>query len=150
LAGIFSGTLAKGLLQIVIFWSVGILVFKVDMGGSPAAVIVLSVLMAVASAAFAIMLATLVRSQRAAGSLATLTALTMAPLGGSWWPLFITPPWMQFLAKVTPHGWANTGFNKVMIFGGDFASAVPEMLALAVFTAAFGIIAVSRFRLESA
>ncbi len=146
LGGIFTGTAAKGLIQIVLFWIIGILVFNADLGLSPAAVIILSILMVIMSSAFAIMLATLVKTQRSASSIAVLTSLVLAPLGGCWWPLFILPKWMQALAKITPHGWANTGFNKLMLFGADFGDVVPEMLALVGFAIVFGIIAVWRFR----
>jgi len=92
------------------------------------------------------MLATLVKTQRSAGSIAVLTSLVLAPLGGCWWPLFIMPGWMQSLAKITPHGWATTGFNELMLFGADFGAVVPEMLALVGFTVIFGAIALWRFR----
>ncbi len=150
LGGIFTGTAAKGLIQILLFLAVGLLVFKMDMGNSPAAVIILSILMVLVSAAFAIMLATLVKTQRSAGSVAVLASLVLAPLGGCWWPLFIMPEWMQALAKITPHGWATTGFNKLMLFGADFGDVALEMLALVGFAAVFGIIAVWRFRTSSA
>ena len=150
IGGIFTGTAAKGLVQIIIFWTVGLLALNMDLGLAPAAVIILSFLMVIVSAAFGVMLATLVKTDRGAGSLATLAALIMAPLGGCWWPLFITPQWMQFLAKVTPHGWANNGFNKLMLFGADFADVAPEMLALVIFTVIFGSIAVWRFRTAAA
>jgi len=146
LGGIFVGTAAKGLIQIVIFWTVGLLAFKIDLGLSPAAVIILSLLMVVMSSAFGVMLATLVKTDRSAGSIAALTSLILAPLGGCWWPLFITPKWMQFMAKITPHGWAMTGFNKLMLFGADFGDVVPEMLALIGFAVLFGIIGIWRFR----
>ncbi|HEY48682.1 MAG TPA: ABC transporter permease [Dehalococcoidia bacterium] len=146
IGGIFLGTLAKGLIQILIFWGVGILVFDIDLGVSPAAVVVLSILMVIMSAAFAIMLAAMVKTQRSAGSLATLCALVLAPLGGCWWPLFVTPEWMQALAKLTPHGWATTGFNKLMLFGAEFGDVVPEMLVLLGFAAAFLLIGLWRFR----
>ncbi len=146
LGGIFTGTAAKGLIQILLFWLVGILAFNADLGISPAAVIILSILMVIVSSAFAIMLATLVKTQRSAGSIAVLTSLVLAPLGGCWWPLFMLPTWMQALAKITPHGWATTGFNKLMLFGADFSAVVPEMLALVGFAVIFGIIAVWRFR----
>ncbi|MFC2009974.1 ABC transporter permease [Chloroflexota bacterium] len=149
LAGVFTGTTAKGLTQIIIFWVVGILVFKTELGSAPAAVIILSFLMVIVSSAFGVMLATLVRTQRAAGSIGVLASLVMAPLGGCWWPLFILPRWMQNLAKITPHGWATTGFNKLMLFGADFGDVVPEMLALIVFAAIFGVIAAWRFRTSS-
>jgi ABC-2 type transport system permease protein len=146
LGGIFVGTTAKGLIQILIFWLLGILAFKADLGLAPSAVIILSILIVIVSSAFGIMLATLVKTQRAAGSIAVLTSLVLAPLGGCWWPLFILPRWMQILAKITPHGWANTGFNKLMLFGADFGAVGPEMLVLLGFAIAFGIIAVWRFR----
>jgi ABC-2 type transport system permease protein len=146
LGGIFIGTATKGLIQITIFWVVGILVFNLDLGLSPFGAILLSILMIIMSSAFALMLATLARTERSASSVATLTSLVLAPLGGCWWPLFITPRWMQFIAKLTPHGWATTGFNKLLVFGADFSAAVPEMLALVVFAAIFGIIALCRFR----
>jgi ABC-2 type transport system permease protein len=150
LGGAFASSAAKGLIQIAIFWIVGIFAFRVDLGLSPAAVILLSVLMVIMSAAFAIMLAALVKTQRSAGSLATLVALVLAPLGGCWWPLFVTPEWMQFIAKFTPHGWATTGFNKLMVFGAELGDVVPEMLVLVGFALLFGIIGMWRFRTAAA
>jgi ABC-2 type transport system permease protein len=113
-------------------------------------VIILSILMVIMSAAFAIMLATLAKTERSADALGVLLSLVLAPLGGCWWPLFITPQWMQFIAKITPHGWATTGFNELMVFGGNFSGAVPNMLALAGFAVVFGIIAIMRFRTSAA
>jgi ABC-2 type transport system permease protein len=150
LVGMFTGTVAKGLVQIAIFWVVGLLVFKIELGLSPAAVIILSILMVIMSAAFAIMLATMAKTERSADALGVLLSLVLAPLGGCWWPLFITPQWMQFIAKITPHGWATTGFNELMVFGGNFSGAVPNMLALAGFAVVFGIIAIMRFRTSAA
>jgi ABC-2 type transport system permease protein len=149
IGGMFAGTVAKGLVQVVIFWTVGALAFKIDMGLSPAAVLLLSLLMVLVSASFSIMLATLARTERAAGALGVLVSLVLAPIGGCWWPLFITPSWMQSIAKLTPHGWANSGFNALMVFGGNFSGAVPSMVALAAFAVVFLAIAVARFRTSS-
>ena len=150
LGGVFTGTALRGLIQIVIFWVVGILAFNVDLGLSPLAVIILSILMVIMSSAFAVMLATLARTQRSAGSLATITGLLLAPLGGCWWPFFLYPDWLQTIARITPHAWATSGFNKLMVFGADFSSAVPNMLALLGFAAVFGAVAVWRFRTSAA
>ena len=146
LGGVYTGTLIRGLVQILIFWIAGILIFNIDLGIAPAAVIILSILMVIMSSAFALMLATLARTERSAGSIAVVTALLLAPLGGCWWPLFILPRWLQNLAKISPHAWANTGFNKLMLFGADFSAVVPEMLALVGFAVVFALIAVWRFR----
>ena len=146
LGGIFTGMLITGLIQIAIFWGAGILAFHVDLGLSPLAVIILSVLMVIMSAAFSLMLATLARTMRSAASLAVLFSLLLAPLGGCWWPSFLYPEWLQNVAKITPHAWATTGFNKLMLFGADFGDALPSMLALLIFALIFGAIAIWRFR----
>ncbi len=146
LGGIFTGTTAKGLIQIILFWGVGLLAFKMDIGNSPSAVIILSILTVITSAAFSLMLATLVKTQRSAGSIAVLASLLLAPIGGCWWPLFLHPGWLQTLAKITPHGWAMSGFNKLILFGANFGDVVPEMLALLGFAVLFAVIAVWRFR----
>jgi ABC-2 type transport system permease protein len=146
LGGVFTGTALRGLVQIIIFWGVGILAFHIDLGLSPLAVIVLSLLMVIMSSAFALMLSTLVTTQRSAGSLASVTGLLLAPLGGCWWPFFLYPEWLQNIARITPHAWATSGFNKLMVFGADFGAAVPNMLALLGFAVVFGAIAIWRFR----
>ena len=146
LGGIYLGAVFRGLLQITIFWTVGILAFQIDLGLAPWAVIVVSIEMVLMSAAFSVMLATLVKTDRSAASIAILVSLILAPLGGCWWPLFITPQWMQFLAKFTPHGWANMGFNKLMLFGAEASAVTWEMLALVGFAVVFIIVAIINFR----
>lgn len=146
LGGIFTGIAVKGLVQIIIFWMFGILVFHVNMGLSPLAVIILSLLMVIMSSAFAVMLATLANTIRSASSLAVITSLILAPLGGCWWPLFLYPEWIQNFAKITPHAWAVDAFDKLMVFGANFGDAVPAMIALLVFTVIFGGLAIWRFR----
>ncbi len=149
IGGLFLGTTVKGLAQILIFWGVGMALFHIDMGIAPVGVILLSVLMVIMSSAFAIMLAAFAKTSRSAASMAVVVSLLLAPLGGCWWPLFVTPKWIQYLAKFTPHGWANTGFDNLMVFGGDFSTAVPAMLALGGFTMAFLILALIRFRTDA-
>jgi len=100
LGGIFSGITAKGLIQILLFWTVGVLAFGTDLGPSPAAVIILSILMVLMSSAFGIMLATLVKTQRSAGSIAVLASLVLAALR-----LLVAP--VHLSAMATGHGQDN-------------------------------------------
>ena len=148
IVGKFAGVAFRGLLQLAVLWTVGILAFGIDLGISPAAVILISILMAVTSAAFGVMLASFITDIKAATTAGVLVSLTLAPIGGCWWPLFITPDWMQSLAKLTPHGWANGAFNKLMLFGAEFGDVSQEMIALPAFGVAFLAIALWRFRLS--
>ena len=148
--GKFIGALYRGVMQLAVMWTVGIFAFNIDLGVSPAAVVLLSILMTLASAAFGVLLASFVSDVKTATTAGVLVSLTLAPLGGSWWPLFITPQWMQSLAKLTPHGWANGGFNKLMLFGAEFGDVSQEMIALTAFAAVFLAVALWRFRVSAA
>ncbi len=147
IVGKFLAGAVIGVAQVAVMWVIGALAFNIDLGASPVAVVLLSLLMVVASAAFGVMLASFVRNVRTASAAGVLTSLVLAPIGGSWWPLFITPPFMQSLARLTPHGWANGGLNKLMLFGAEFTDVGPEMVALVVFAAVFLAVALWRFRL---
>ena len=148
--GKFMAGAVIGVVQVAVMWTVGALAFNVDLGASPVAVVVLSLLMVVASAAFGVLLASFVNNVRTASAAGVLTSLVLAPVGGSWWPLFITPPFMQSLARLTPHGWANDALNRLMLFGAQFTDVVPSMAALVVFAAIFLAVALWRFRLAPA
>ena len=147
IVGKFLAGAIIGVTQVAVMWTVGALAFNIDLGASPVAVVLLSLLMVLASAAFGVLLASFVGNVRTASAAGVLTSLVLAPLGGSWWPLFITPPFMQSLARLTPHGWANGGLNKLMLFGAQFTDVAPEMAALAVFAAVFLAVALWKFRL---
>ncbi len=138
----------RGVMQMVVLWGVGIVAFGIDLGSSPLAVILVSLAIVFTSSAFGVMLAALVRTAEGASSAGILASLVLAPLGGSWWPLFITPDWMQALGKLTPHGWANTAFNNLMLFDADFGDVVINMVAVAAFGVVFLIVAFTRFRLS--
>ena len=147
--GKFIGAAYRAAAQLVVMWLAGVLIFDIYLGIAPVAVIAISVLMALASAAFGVLLASFVRSVQAAGSAGVLTSLVLAPIGGCWWPLYIAPQWMQALAKLTPHGWANGGFNKLMLFGAEASEVAQELAALAAFGVVFLAIALWRFRTAS-
>ena len=147
IVGKFLAGAIIGVVQVAVMWTVGALAFNIDLGASPVAVVVLSLLMVLASAAFGVLLASFVSNVRTASAAGVLTSLVLAPIGGSWWPLFITPPFMQFLARFTPHGWANDGLNRLMLFGAQFTDVLPSMAALLIFAALFLSLALWRFRL---
>lgn len=146
IAGKVLASIYRGMMQLAVLWIVGILGFGLDLGASPATVVAVSLLMVIASSAFAVMLASLVTTRRGVDSAAVLVSLILAPVGGSWWPLFIMPEWMQTLAKLTPHGWANQAFNKLMLFGATAGDVVSEMVALLAFALVFLVISLWRFR----
>jgi ABC-2 type transport system permease protein len=150
LAGKWLGTATRALVQAIVLWTAGLLFFGINMGQAPVGTILITLAMLVASASFALFLATIARTEQAAESIAVLAALTMAALGGSWWPLFIMPDWMQTLARVTPHAWANDAFNNLLLFGATTGDVLLNVAVLLAFGVAFALFAGIRLNVRDA
>jgi len=146
--GKYLGSFGRALIQVAAFWSAGVLIFHVDMGRYPATVVWVSVLMALASSGVGVFLATLAKSRKGAAAMGVFVSLSAAAFGGSMWPLFVMPQWLQTAARITPHAWANSAFNKLMLFGATPADVAGEMVALAAFGLLFMALGVWRFRVE--
>lgn len=89
------------------------------------------------------------RTANQAAGLGFLIPMTLAPLGGAWWSLDITPPFMQVIGRiVSPIAWSQEAFTRLIFYGASFAEIVPNLLILLLFTAVFFGFGVWRFRLE--
>ncbi|HUZ02116.1 MAG TPA: ABC transporter permease [Thermomicrobiaceae bacterium] len=149
LAGKWLGTGARAVVQATVLWTAGVLFFHVDMGAAPFGTILITLGMIAASASFGLFVASLAKTARSANSLVVLAALVMAPLGGSWWPLFIMPHWMQTLARITPHAWANDAFNRLLLFGASTSDVLPNLAVLLGVAAIFGAAGFLRVRVRA-
>jgi ABC-2 type transport system permease protein len=148
LLGKYLGNVARGTVQAAVLWTAGALIFRADLGYAPLATFAVSFGIVLCAAALGLAMATVARTRQAASSIAVFGSLIMAPLGGCWWPLWLMPPWMQALARVTPHAWANAAFSKLLLFAAPPGSVVTEVLVLLAFAAGFGALAAAKFRVE--
>ena len=148
IAGKVLGSFTRGLVQVVTFWVAGKLIFDVRMGQHPGTVVLISILLTFAASGVGVFLAAMAKSRKAASSIAVFTALGLSAFGGCWWPLFIMPQWLQNVARITPHAWANSAFNKLMLFGVSPANVVPEMIALTLFGVVFLSLGIWKFRIN--
>ena len=70
----------------------------------------------------------------------------MAALGGTMVPRFVMPQFMQTLSLITPHAWALTAYQDILVRGYGVMQILPEFGALMAFAAAFFGIALWRFK----
>ncbi|UNC90730.1 ABC transporter permease [Candidatus Contubernalis alkaliaceticus] len=133
--GKFLGIFLMGLLQFGVIIAVSTLIFGVYWG-NPLGVAMLTVTAAFAATGVGLVIAASVKTSESASAVGTFVVLSMAALGGSMFPTFAMPPWMQALTKITINGWAMDGFVMLM-----FSEVGPESVLLhsAVLTGA-GII----------
>lgn len=128
--GKWCSRLALGLVQIAFAMVTGRVLFKIDWGTSLPMVLVVLFGWAAFSAGLAIVLANIARTVAQTAGLGVLAAQVLAALGGCWWPIEITPPWMQKLSLVLPTGIAMNALHKLVNFADPWPSAIPHVVVL--------------------
>ena len=145
-AGKWMARMALGLVQLAFAMLAGTLLFRMDWGASIWMVSATLIAWAGFNASFGLLLANLVRSQAQMVGVGVLVTMALAALGGCWWPVEITPEWMQALAACLPTGWTMDALHKLVNFGYGPAAAAPHLLALLAGTLVCAAAAARTFR----
>jgi ABC-type multidrug transport system permease subunit len=111
---------------------------------------VLVVLFAYASltASLGVLLGSVARTEGQAVGLGVLSANILAALGGCWWPIEVTPMWMQGFARFLPTGAAMDALHQLVSFGSPATAALPHTIALLAAALVVGWLAVRLFRFQ--
>ena len=118
-----------GVAQMVVLLIVGRLVFGVSLGPQPWALLLPTVGIVFAGTAFGLVVAGVAQSREAVLPVGSIVIVTMAAVGGCWWPIDLEPAWMRQAALAFPTTWAMAAFNDLMIRRQP-ASAVLEATAV--------------------
>ena len=140
--------MALGLVQIAFAMLAGTLLFRMDWGSSIWMVSVTLIAWAGFNASFGLLLANLARSQAQMVGVGVLATMALASLGGCWWPIEITPEWMQTLAACLPTGWTMDALHRLVNFGYGPAAALPHLAALLAGTLVCAAAAARTFRYQ--
>jgi len=138
---------ALGMIQYAILFAFGGLL-GVRYGSDPLALALIMVTFTACITALALALTTVARTESQAGGIALFLTMTLAPLGGAWWPLEIVPGWMQTLGHISPVAWAMDGFRSLIFYDGSLSTVVGPLLVLAAMALVFFGIGVARFQAE--
>ena len=90
-----------GMIQYAIVFAVGAAV-GMEFGSSPIAFLAVMAAFVLCITALTFALAPWIKSEGQASGLVLLLSLSLAPLGGAWWPLEIVPQFMQTIGHLSP------------------------------------------------
>jgi ABC-2 type transport system permease protein len=148
-AGKFGARLALGLIQVGVAMLTAKWWFGAFWGGPRLwAVLLLLIVYTALCASLALLFATVARTESQCLAAGVITACVLAALGGCWWPIEVTPTWMQQAAVFLPTGWAMDGLHKLLSYGDQPRSILPHLTGLLSATLLAGWAAVRRFRFE--
>lgn len=147
LTGRILGKVTLGLFQFLLLAGFGAFVFKVNWGNAAVPMIVTALIFSCCCAAFGLLLGVLCRTPDQLSAAATIVCLALAALGGTWWPLDVTPKAIQAFGRVLPTGQAMKAFQALILYGpSGIADARASWLGLTAWTLAFFIPGALLFR----
>jgi len=147
LVGEALGRFAIALLQGLIIFLLGWLLFGVDWGDPPAALL-LVVAFALVGTGVGMLLGAVLRNAEQATSIGPPVGIALGMLGGCMWPLAIVPEPMRAVGHLFPQAWAMDAFIALIAKDAGLAGITRQLAVLAAFAVA--LLAVATWRLRRA
>jgi ABC-type multidrug transport system permease subunit len=104
-----------GVVQMIVLFAVGRALFGISLGPHPWLLLLPTAAIVFAGTAFGLVVAGLATSREAVLPIGSIAIVTMAAVGGCWWPIDLEPRWMRQVALAFPTTWAMEAFNDLMI-----------------------------------
>lgn len=145
-SGKWGGRMILAAVQVTAALLVGTFLFRMEWGPDFAMVLVVLAAWAGFCASAGLLIGSVAKTDGQAAGLGVLVANALAALGGCWWPIEITPAWMQALQKFMPTGWTMDALHKLISFQSGAASALPQLAILLTATLLVAALAVNRFK----
>lgn len=136
------------LVQQLVLFTIGVVVFGLAISGAVPALVLLSAALAACLVSLGVLFAAVLRSSQQLNAAVGVSTMLMAGLGGAFAPLSVLPGWAQTVAPAVPTYWAMQGFRAVILDGAGLAGAALPALALLGFAVAFAALATNRFRFD--
>ena len=148
IAGKFLSRMGMAFIQIGFAMLAGTVLFGMDWGSQLPMILVLLFSWAAFCAALSLLLASMVTTEGQAVGIGVLSGNVLAALGGCWWPIEITPAWLQTLAKFLPTGQAMQGMHELVSYGFEASAALDEVAILLAAAIVLAIWGARRFRFQ--
>jgi ABC-2 type transport system permease protein len=149
LAGKTLSGATLALLTLLVTFTFAIVVWHVRIQGTIVGFLLVCGATALMASTFGLLVAALGRTPEATRGVAILAVLLMVMLGGAWVPSFVFPAWLQRITLAVPARWAVDGLDAATWRGIGLAGVLPTVGVLLAFAAAFGALAVARFRWDA-
>ncbi|MEJ2246684.1 MAG: ABC transporter permease [Acidobacteriota bacterium] len=146
--GKLVGRTAVAMVQIAFAMVAAVVLFQMDWGPSLPMVVLVLLGWSLFNASLAVVVGNFVKTESQANGIGVMVSLLLAALGGAWWPIEITPEWMQRLAMFLPTGWAMDAMHKLVNFAYEPVVALPHLAGMLVGAAVLGGVAARTFRYQ--
>ena len=106
---------------------------RLVLGDNLLALAVMTLVVAMASVGYGLMIGTIARTHQQAASFGSISIIILAAVGGLWVPIYLMPPVMRAISLYSPLNWAITGYYSIFLRGGNLWQIAPQAIKLLLF-----------------
>jgi len=150
LVGKLASRFVVGVVQMLVLFAFGWLVFGISLGPQPWALALPIAGIVFAGTAFGLVVAAVATSREAVLPVGSIVIVTMAAVGGCWWPIDLEPRWMRSVALAFPTTWAMDAFNDLMIRRRTVEAAFVPTAVMSAYGVLYLLVGVALFRRRGA
>jgi ABC-2 type transport system permease protein len=148
LLGKLAARFVVGVVQMLLLLGWGHWMFRVSLGSSPVAMLLLTATSVFAVVAAGMLVAGVARSREQTLPLGLSLVMALSAVGGCWWPQSAQPEWMSDVSPVFFTTWAMRGLNDLILREGGLGMILLPAGVLLAYGAATLAIGVHLFRLR--
>ena len=138
-------SMALGIIQLMVLFLFSWAIFDVDIFSNILNLLIVIIISASAAVSFGMIITAHATSISQANGIATLLILVMSAVGGSWFPTFLFPDWLQVVAKFTLTYWSVEAFQQVMWRHAELSAIYLNLTILVAISIIFSWYAIYRF-----
>ncbi|CAG9607012.1 ABC transporter permease [Pseudoneobacillus rhizosphaerae] len=116
--------------------------------GNPFSIAILVSALLFAIVGLGLCIAGMVKTVEQQASIGNLIVVSTCMLSGVYWPIEITPKFMQKMAEFLPQTWALRGFTEIIVSGGTLIDIIDNIAILIGFGLLFLVVGMRRIRFE--
>ncbi len=135
-----------GIIQLSVMFLFAWVVFNVDIFSNLFNLILMIIVSTLAAVSFGMLITAFTKSLSQANGIATILILIMSAIGGSWFPIFLLPEWMQTISKTTITYWSVNGFLQVLWRDAGISAIVINLAILLGIAVIVNSIAIYKFK----
>ncbi len=139
-------TTVLGVIQLAVMFIFAWAVFNVDIFSNFINLFLMIIASTLAAVSFGMLITSFTKSLSQANGIATILILIMSAIGGSWFPVFLLPEWMQTISKTTITYWSVDGFLQVLWRHSDLSGILINLVVLLGIAGAVNAVALYRFK----
>lgn len=143
-----SVNLVVAIVQTAVFLAVAAVGFGLQLSAWTWFAVPLVLLGTFAFLAIGVVIGGIAQTSPAAAGLSNLVTMPMAFVSGAFYPLALSPQWVQWISYASPMRYLNEALQSVVVYGESPAAVLPQIGFLAVFAVLVALVSWKTFKFD--